>query len=255
MGWTLWQHTQSSLHHRLPQVPLDETLDAVPTFEKVGSDSSAKQQQRARCRLNPCWGLQGGTALMEKLHQLFQLIWQQETLPQDCTDASTIMFTSARETTRPVASWNLPALHITQGPGQSSTQPPHCTSWERPPTREPVWFPETGCTLLDSSKRSVRTECWPALHLCQSDQGLWHCHQRWPLKNHHKVWVPPEIHYHCKTASWWHADIKTMVGASRQWWDIPAVPYLKGSEARMCPYNPPSPSSSPPSLELCFLDA
>ena len=40
--------------HRLPQVPLDETLDAVPSFEKIGSDSSAKQHQSARCRLNPC---------------------------------------------------------------------------------------------------------------------------------------------------------------------------------------------------------
>ena len=33
---------------------------------------------------------EGGTALTEKLHQLFQLIWQHETVPQDFKDASII---------------------------------------------------------------------------------------------------------------------------------------------------------------------
>ena len=76
----------------LPQVPFDEMLDAVPTFEEIwkaihlltsgtspGADSIPTEVYK-----------EGGTALTEKLHQLFQLIWQHETVPQDFKDASII---------------------------------------------------------------------------------------------------------------------------------------------------------------------
>ena len=78
--------------NRLPQVPVNEMLDAIPTFEEIqkairqltsgkapGSDSIPAEVYK-----------EGGRALTEKLHQLLQLIWQHETLPQDFKDASII---------------------------------------------------------------------------------------------------------------------------------------------------------------------
>ena len=88
----------------LPQVSFDEMLDAVPTFEEIwkaihlltsgkapGADSIPTEVYK-----------EGGTALTEKLHQLFQLIWQHETVPKDFKDASIIHLYNARETDRPV---------------------------------------------------------------------------------------------------------------------------------------------------------
>ena len=76
----------------LPQVPFDEMLDIVPTFEEIqkvihllnsgkapGADSIPVEVYK-----------EGGTALTEKLHQLIQHIWQHETVPQDFKDASII---------------------------------------------------------------------------------------------------------------------------------------------------------------------
>ena len=67
-------------------------LDAVPTFEEIrkaihlltnnkapGADSIPAEVYK-----------EGGTALKEKLHQLFQLIWQHETVPQDFKDVSIV---------------------------------------------------------------------------------------------------------------------------------------------------------------------
>ena len=77
---------------RLPQVPVEETMDALPTLNEIqkavrllssgkapGSDSIPAEIYR-----------EGGVALIEKLHQLFQLIWHHETVPQDFKDASII---------------------------------------------------------------------------------------------------------------------------------------------------------------------
>ena len=77
---------------RLPQVPIDETLDAPPTMAETqkairllssgkapGTDSIPAEVYK-----------EGGGTLLEKLHQLFQLIWQQETVPQDFRDASIV---------------------------------------------------------------------------------------------------------------------------------------------------------------------
>lgn len=90
---------------RLPQVPIDETLDAIPTLEETqkairllssgkapGSDAIPAEIYK-----------EGGIPLAEKLHQLFQLIWQQETVPQDFKDASIMhLYKNAREIVRPV---------------------------------------------------------------------------------------------------------------------------------------------------------
>ena len=67
-------------------------LHAVPTFEEIwkvihllnnskapGADSIPTEVYR-----------EGGKALTEKIHQLFQLIWQHGTVPQDFKDASII---------------------------------------------------------------------------------------------------------------------------------------------------------------------
>ena len=77
---------------RLPQVPVDETMDAIPTLDEIqkavhllssgkapGLDSIPAEVYK-----------EGGMALTEKLHQLFQLIWQHDTVPQDFKDASII---------------------------------------------------------------------------------------------------------------------------------------------------------------------
>ena len=77
---------------RLPQIPIDDNMDNLPTIEEIekatrllssgkapGSDSIPAEIYK-----------EGGSALLEKLHQLFTLIWQEETLPQDFKDASII---------------------------------------------------------------------------------------------------------------------------------------------------------------------
>ena len=97
IGWALWQCTQSSLHHQWwshqPATPGSFWWDArcCTNLRDMESDSSAKQWQSTWCRLHPTEVYkEGGTALTDKLHQLFQLIWQHETVPQDFKDASII---------------------------------------------------------------------------------------------------------------------------------------------------------------------
>ena len=78
--------------NRLPQVPINETLDDPPTLFETqkairllssgkapGSDSIPAEVYK-----------EGGSALTEKLHQMFLLMWQQETTPQEFKDASII---------------------------------------------------------------------------------------------------------------------------------------------------------------------
>ena len=75
----------------LPQVPVEEKMDPIPTLEEIqkavhllssgkapGSDSIPAEVYK-----------EGSMALTEKL-QLFQLIWQHETVPQDFKDATII---------------------------------------------------------------------------------------------------------------------------------------------------------------------
>ena len=76
----------------LPQVPFVETLDAVPTFEEIWkaihllNNSKAPDADSIPAEVYK----ESGTAVTEKLHQLFQLIWQHDTVPQDFKDASII---------------------------------------------------------------------------------------------------------------------------------------------------------------------
>ena len=78
--------------NRLPQVPTNKSLDDPPTLLETqkaiclissgkapGSDAIPAEVYK-----------EGGTALTERLHQLFLLIWEQETTPQEFKDASII---------------------------------------------------------------------------------------------------------------------------------------------------------------------
>ena len=78
--------------NRLPQVPTNKALDDPPTLLETqkaiyllssgkapGSDAIPAEVYK-----------EGGTALTERLHHLFLLMWQQETIPQDFKDASII---------------------------------------------------------------------------------------------------------------------------------------------------------------------
>ena len=78
--------------NRLPQVPTNKALDDPPTLLETqkaiylissgkapGSDAIPAEVYK-----------EGGTALTERLHELFLLIWQQETIPQDFKDATII---------------------------------------------------------------------------------------------------------------------------------------------------------------------
>ena len=73
-------------------MPINEALDDPPTLLEIqkairllssgkapGSDSIPAEVYK-----------EGGSALTDKLHQLFLLMWQQETIPQEIKDASTI---------------------------------------------------------------------------------------------------------------------------------------------------------------------
>ena len=74
---------------RLPQVPTNETLDAVPTLEEIQkathqlSNGKAPGQDSIPAEVYKA----GGVTLTEKLLKLFQIIWQLERVPQDLKDA------------------------------------------------------------------------------------------------------------------------------------------------------------------------
>ena len=77
---------------RLPQVPINEALDDPPTLLETqkairllasgkapGTDAIPAEVYK-----------EGGPALTERLHQLFLLMWEQESIPQEFKDASII---------------------------------------------------------------------------------------------------------------------------------------------------------------------
>ena len=77
---------------RLPQVPTDKTMDDVPTEDEIkkaisllssgkspGSDAIPAEVYK-----------EGGDKLIGKLHELFNLIWKEEKIPQDFKDASIV---------------------------------------------------------------------------------------------------------------------------------------------------------------------
>ena len=61
---------------RVPQVPFDETLDSVPTFEETRKAIRELNSGKPPCADSSPAEVykEGGTALTEKLHQLFRLI-------------------------------------------------------------------------------------------------------------------------------------------------------------------------------------
>ena len=77
---------------RLPQVPVEETMDAISTLEEVQKAVRLLSSGKAPVSdsIPAVIYKEGDMVLTEKLHQLFQLIWQHETVPQDFKDASII---------------------------------------------------------------------------------------------------------------------------------------------------------------------
>ncbi len=77
---------------RLPQIPIQETLDTLPTMTEIqkaiGALSSGKAPGSDAIPAEVY--KEGGPVLWAKLHQLIQLIWHQETVPQDFKDASIV---------------------------------------------------------------------------------------------------------------------------------------------------------------------
>ncbi|XP_035658037.1 uncharacterized protein LOC118403431 [Branchiostoma floridae] len=77
---------------RLPQVPINEALAEPPspaeTHKAVGQLSSGKApgQDSIPAEIYK----EGGTAVIDKLHQLFTIIWERESIPQDFKDATII---------------------------------------------------------------------------------------------------------------------------------------------------------------------
>ena len=76
----------------LPQVPIDSSLDALPTSDEVRkaisqlSDGKAPGRDCIPAEIYKC----GGDALVERLTELFKLIWEKQVLPQDFKDASIV---------------------------------------------------------------------------------------------------------------------------------------------------------------------
>ena len=140
-------------------------LDAVPTFEEIWkaihllTSSKAPSADSIPTEVNK----EGGTALTEKLHQLFQLIWQHEQFHKTLKMLLSSILTSARETTRPVTI----IMESLCSPSQARPWPEFCSTTSLYILRE-VFYQRasvasgknagllTWCLLLDSSKRSVR---------------------------------------------------------------------------------------------------
>jgi len=112
---------------RLPQIPLSEALDEVPTLDGTrkailrlangkapGADSIPAEVYK-----------EGGPALTEKIHQLFVLIWEHETVLQDFKDASIVHLYKRKGNRQSCDDHRGSSLHCRQGLGQSSTQPSH----------------------------------------------------------------------------------------------------------------------------------
>ena len=75
--------------NRLPQVPINQSLDVVPTLEETQKAISLLSTGKAPGGDSIPAEIfkQGGMALVEKLHHLFELIWDQGKVPQDLKDA------------------------------------------------------------------------------------------------------------------------------------------------------------------------
>lgn len=78
--------------NRLPQFPINHSLDAVPTLEEIQKAISLLSTGKAPS--GDCIPAEiykeGGMSLVKNLHSLFDLIWNQGKVPHDLKDASII---------------------------------------------------------------------------------------------------------------------------------------------------------------------
>ena len=76
----------------LPQVPIDSSLDTLPTSDEIKkaisqlSDGKAPGRDCIPAEIYKC----GGDVLVNRLTELFTLIWEKRVLPQDFKDASIV---------------------------------------------------------------------------------------------------------------------------------------------------------------------
>ena len=152
--------------NRLPHVPINEALDDPPTLLETqkairllfsgkapGSDSIPAEVYK-----------EGGSALTEKLQQLFLLMWQQETIPQEFKDASTIHLYKRKGNHQVCTTTDVYPC----SPLQARYLPGSClTVSQRTLTRDSYQRasvdsgksagPPTRCSLQGSCKRNVRS--------------------------------------------------------------------------------------------------
>ena len=78
--------------NRLPQIPTNEALYIMPTRQELLKAISQLSSGKAPGSKSIPADIykNGGPALVLRVLQLFRLVWQQETVPQDLKDASII---------------------------------------------------------------------------------------------------------------------------------------------------------------------
>ena len=122
---------------------------------------------------------EGGTALTEKLHQLFTLKWQQETIPQEFNHACVQTQREPSVLRKPLRHFT--PLHRRRDTRKNSAQSSHTAPRPETPTREPIWILERawnyrhGVRCKAASREMSGTKCRPVLHLrlrsCPSTAG------------------------------------------------------------------------------------
>merc|ERR1711911_198212 len=76
----------------LPQIPIDSSLDTLPTSDEIKkaisqlSDGKAPGRDCIPAEIYKC----GGDVLVNRLTELFTLTWEKGVLPQDFKDASLV---------------------------------------------------------------------------------------------------------------------------------------------------------------------
>ena len=152
--------------NRLPQVPINEALDNPPTLLETqkairllssgkapGSDSILAEVYK-----------EGGSALTEKLHQLFLLMWQQETIPRSSKMLLSYTCTSEKEIIRSATTTKVYPCSASQArylPGSCLTVSQRTltrNSYQRASVDSGKSAgPPTRCLLQGSCKRNVRS--------------------------------------------------------------------------------------------------
>ena len=111
----------------LPQVPTNEALDDTPTLPETQKAIRLLSVGKVpgSYSIPAEFYKEGGIAPTEKVHQLFLLIWQPETIPQEFKDASIIhICTNTKGTVSPAKTTE--AFH--SSPSQARYSPGSCTT-------------------------------------------------------------------------------------------------------------------------------